>query len=131
MDEVTIYCDGACSGNPGPAAWGAVLLCKGHRKELDGYIGIATNNEAEVTAAIEALAALKYPCKVIIYSDSKYLVEGAKGTWNITTNLQCWSELEEVAAPHEIEWKWIKGHSGIEGNERANTLANRRAYRGS
>ena len=133
MDEVTIYCDGACSGNPGNAGWGAVLIHGDYHKEFSGFIGHATNNIAEVMAAVEALKLLKWPCKVTVISDSKYLVEGAKGAWNITTNLDVWEALGSVVneRQHQVSYQWVKGHSGDKWNERANVLANNRAYKGA
>jgi ribonuclease HI len=135
MDEkpkVEIWCDGAAEpSNPGPAAWGAILVYGSVRKELSGYIGIASNQVAEVTAAIEGLQALKKPCQVTVYSDSKYLVEGANGNWNIRTNLGVWDKLRQLQRLHEVTFVWVKGHNGNANNERTNQLANNAAYRGA
>lgn len=141
MAEVKIYTDGSCHGNPGPGGWGAVLVCKTatgeHRKEIYGGEPDTTNNRMEVTAAIMALRALKNPCKVILYSDSKYLTETMSfriKSWVMSgwrgvngrpvKNVDLWKQLLIACAQHEISWVWVRGHSGDPGNEAADRLAN-------
>lgn len=134
--EVTIYCDGACKGNPGPGGWGAVLECKGVTKEINGYDKHTTNNKMELTAAIKALRELIKPCNVTLYTDSQYVVRGIsewmpgwkKKNWKTATgpvkNIELWKELDELTKDHNINWQWVRGHSGVAGNERADQLAN-------
>jgi ribonuclease HI len=140
LNEVVIYTDGACKGNPGPGGWGAWLKSGPTEKELFGGELNTTNNRMELTAVIEGLAALKRPCKVILYLDSQYVRMGitewirgwkAKG-WLTSTkqpvkNVELWQKLDKLVAEggHVIEWRWVKGHSGDPGNERADMLANR------
>lgn len=140
MNEVVIYTDGACKGNPGPGGWGAWLKSGTTEKELFGGELNTTNNRMELTAVIEGLAALKRPCKVILYLDSQYVRMGitewirgwkAKG-WRTSTkqpvkNVELWQKLDKLVAEggHVIEWRWVKGHSGDPGNERADMLANK------
>ena len=136
--HVTIYTDGACKGNPGPGGWGAWLASNGHEKELCGGEAVTTNNRMELTAVIEALASLKRRCMVTLYTDSQYVRKGitewmrgwkARG-WRTADgspvkNLDLWQKLEQTAALHEVDWRWVKGHAGEPGNERADALANR------
>lgn len=140
MNEVVIYTDGACKGNPGPGGWGAWLKSGATEKEMFGGELNTTNNRMELTAVIEGLAALKRPCKVLLYLDSQYVRMGitewirgwkAKG-WRTSTkqpvkNVELWQRLDKLVAEggHEIEWRWVKGHSGDPGNERADMLANK------
>jgi len=134
---VEIYTDGACSGNPGPGGWGALLLYGENEKEITGGAFETTNNRMELTAAIEALKLLKRRCTVHLHTDSTYVRDGitkwingwkAKG-WKTASKKQVknedlWRELDTAAAKHDIEWKWVKGHAGDPGNERADALAN-------
>jgi ribonuclease HI len=140
LNEVVIYTDGACKGNPGPGGWGAWLKSGATEKEMFGGELNTTNNRMELTAVIEGLAALKRPCKVLLYLDSQYVRMGitewirgwkAKG-WRTSTkqpvkNVELWQKLDKLVAEggHEIEWRWVKGHSGDPGNERADMLANK------
>lgn len=140
LNEVVIYTDGACKGNPGPGGWGAWLKSGPTEKELFGGELNTTNNRMELTAVIEGLAALKRPCKVLLYLDSQYVRMGitewirgwkAKG-WLTSTkqpvkNVELWQKLDKLVAEggHQIEWRWVKGHSGDPGNERADMLANK------
>ncbi|MBS0316603.1 MAG: ribonuclease HI [Proteobacteria bacterium] len=140
MTEVEIYTDGACKGNPGPGGWGAWLRCGDHERELFGGELETTNNRMELTAVIEALAALKRPCRVALHLDSEYVRKGitewiaqwkARG-WRTAAkqpvkNVELWRRLDELVsgAGHRIAWHWVKGHSGDPGNERADALANR------
>lgn len=140
MNEVQIYTDGACKGNPGPGGWGAWLKSGATEKELFGGELNTTNNRMELKAVIEGLGALKRPCKVILYLDSQYVRMGitewirgwkAKG-WLTSTkqpvkNVELWKELDKLVSDggHQIEWRWVKGHSGDAGNERADMLANK------
>lgn len=134
---VEIYTDGACSGNPGPGGWGALMLYGDHEKELTGGEFETTNNRMELTAAIEALSALKRPCKVHLHTDSTYVMKGitewidgwkTRGWKNSSKkpvkNSDLWRLLDDAVNPHEIKWIWVKGHSGDPGNERADALAN-------
>ncbi len=137
MPHVTIYTDGACRGNPGPGGWGAVLRYGQHEKTLNGGEDETTNNRMELTAAIQALRILTRPCEVALWTDSEYLRKGItqwvhgwiKRGWKTAAkkpvkNAELWRELLEEAQRHRIEWHWVKGHSGHEGNELADTLAN-------
>jgi ribonuclease HI len=138
MREVQAFTDGACRGNPGPGGWGVMLRAGTHEKELSGGELQTTNNRMELTAAIEALKALKAPCRVALYTDSTYVRSGitewvpvwrARG-WRTADkkpvkNQDLWEALSEQAARHEIEWHWVRGHSGHPENERADELANR------
>ncbi len=134
---VTIYTDGACKGNPGPGGWGALLLSGEHRKELHGGEPATTNNRMELTAAIEALAALKQGCRVDLYTDSQYVRNGItewlpqwkRRGWKTADrkpvkNADLWLRLEQEITRHEVSWHWVKGHAGHPGNERADQLAN-------
>jgi len=136
--HVTIYTDGACSGNPGPGGWGAILRYGKTEKELYGGEADTTNNRMELQAAISALSALKRPCKVDLYTDSEYVRNGitqwiagwkARG-WKTAAkkpvkNAELWQALEEASNRHEITWHWVKGHAGHPENERADELARR------
>jgi ribonuclease HI len=136
-DQVEIYCDGACRGNPGPGGWGALLRTEGHEKRLCGSALDTTNNRMELTGAIEGLRALKRPCVVTVWTDSEYVKKGmtewlagwkARG-WKTAAkapvkNADLWQELEQEAARHQVDWRWVKGHAGHEGNEIADELAN-------
>ena len=135
---VVIHTDGACKGNPGPGGWGALLVSGAHERELFGGAAQTTNNRMELSAVIEALGALKGPCHVVVYTDSSYVQKGisewihawkARG-WKTADkkpvkNDDLWRLLDVAAARHEIEWRWVKGHAGDPGNERADALANR------
>ena len=136
MKAIAIYTDGACQGNPGPGGWAAVLLHGEHRRELAGGVAATTNNRMELTAAIEALRSLKEPCAVELFTDSQYLRQGITGWiaswkrngWKTTLkqpvkNDDLWRELDQLLAPHQIAWKWVKGHAGNEHNERCDLLA--------
>lgn len=137
MKEVIIYTDGACSGNPGPGGWGAVLLYGNHRKEISGAVPETTNQRMELTAAIEALKALKEPCRVKLYSDSAYLVNAFRQGWikrwqengwrtikkEPVENQDLWRELLELTARHQVEWLKVTGHSDNEENNRCDALA--------
>ena len=137
MKEVTIYTDGACSGNPGPGGWGAVLCYKGTEKELSGGEAMTTNNRMELTAAVSALKALKEPCRVYLYSDSKYLVDSLMKGWVIAwekrgwvkadkkpaLNADLWQELLQLDKVHEITYHWVKGHADDDYNNRCDELA--------
>jgi ribonuclease HI len=134
---VEIATDGACKGNPGPGGWGALLRQGAKERELSGAVAHTTNNQMELTAPIRALGALKTPCRVILSTDSKYVMDGItkwvfgwqKNGWRTADkkpvkNVELWQELIEAARPHSIEWRWVKGHSGDPDNERVDALAN-------
>ena len=138
MTRVEIYTDGACRGNPGPGGWGAILRSGRRERELQGGDPATTNNRMELTAAIRALEALKRRCKIALYTDSQYVRQGITewlATWKQrgwrtadrkpVKNQDLWQRLEELAAKHDIEWHWVRGHTGHPENERADLLANR------
>jgi ribonuclease HI len=138
MKDVVIYTDGACKGNPGPGGWGAWLRSGEHEREIWGGEALTTNNRMELTAVIEALAALKLRSRVSLHLDSDYVRQGItswihgwkrKG-WRTAAgqpvkNADLWVRLDELARQHEVQWHWVRGHSGDPGNERADALANR------
>lgn len=134
--RVIIHTDGACSGNPGPGGWGVILEFNGKAKELFGGVADTTNNRMELTAAIEALRALKSPCRVEIHTDSEYLQNGItrwihgwrRNGWKTAArkpvkNADLWQALAELIAKHQVSWHWVRGHSGHDLNERADELA--------
>ncbi|WP_449471310.1 ribonuclease HI [Sphingobium chungangianum] len=136
LSQVEIFTDGACKGNPGPGGWGAVMRSGTTEKEISGGEAQTTNNRMEMTAAIEALNALKRPCQVTLYTDSKYVMDGItkwvfgwqKNGWKTADrkpvkNAELWQALLAAAAPHKVSWQWVKGHAGHPENERADQLA--------
>lgn len=137
MKQVTIFTDGACSGNPGPGGWGAVLQYNGREKELMGGEAQTTNNRMELTAVIEALSALKEPCEVEIVSDSKYVVDAVEKGWvwawkkngwrrsnkEPALNVDLWEKLLPFLSMHKLRFTWIKGHAGHPENERCDQMA--------
>lgn len=124
---VTVYTDGACIGNPGPGGWAAILSAGEKRKAISGGADWTTSQRMEVTAAIEALAALKKPCSVEIYSDSQYLVQTMMQGWKRRANLDLWEVLDREVARHRVRFVHVRGHRGIPLNEAADRLANREA----
>ena len=137
MKQVRAFTDGACSGNPGPGGWGAVLQFGDHERELHGGAADTTNNRMELTAAIEALRALSEPCRVSLTTDSTYVKDGItqwlanwkRNGWKTAAkkpvkNQDLWQALDHESSRHEIDWCWVKGHSGHPENERADRLAN-------
>lgn len=136
MKKITIYTDGACSGNPGPGGWGALLQYGDHEKEISGGAIETTNNRMEITAAIEALKQLKEPCEIAVYTDSEYVRKGVtewmkkwkNNHWRTSNkkpvkNADLWQDLDAALGKHQISWHWVRGHSGHPGNERADGLA--------
>ncbi len=137
MQRVEIFTDGACSGNPGAGGWGVILRCRDVEKELSGSEKETTNNRMEMTAVINALKALKCPCNITLYTDSKYVMDGVnewlpnwkKNGWKTANkktavkNVDLWQVLDELLGQHEIRWVWVKGHNGHPENERVDTLA--------
>lgn len=137
MKQVTLYTDGACSGNPGPGGWGAILECDGRRKELSGGDASTTNNRMELTAVIEGLSALKYGCAVTLVSDSKYVIDAITKGWvyswkakgwrkadkSPALNVDLWEKLLAQLARHEMTYNWVKGHAGHPQNERCDEMA--------
>ena len=134
--HVIIYSDGACSGNPGPGGWGAVMMSGTHRKELQGGEGLTTNNRMELLGAISALEALKRTSTVELWTDSAYVKNGITGWihgwkkngWKTADkkpvkNAELWQRLDEIVRKHEVQWHWLKGHAGHAENERADELA--------
>ncbi|KUL96938.1 ribonuclease H [Bosea sp. WAO] len=135
-DVVEVWTDGACSGNPGPGGWGAILSYKGKERELSGGEPLTTNNRMELMGAISALETLTRPCTVALHTDSQYLRQGItawihgwkKNGWKTADkkpvkNEELWKRLDAALKQHKIEWKWVKGHAGDEMNERADALA--------
>ena len=143
MKNVTIYTDGACSGNPGPGGWGAVLRYGAHERELSGGEAQTTNNRMELTAVIEALRLLKEPCEVELYSDSKYVIDALSKGWvygwqkkgwvksdkKPAKNPELWGRLLDLLDRHEVRFHWVKGHVGVELNERCDRLAKSEAMK--
>lgn len=136
QNDIIIYTDGACSGNPGKGGWGAVLMTSQHRKEISGGMAQTTNNQMELTAVIEALKIIKRPSAVQIFIDSKYVMDGITkwingwkyNDWKTkdkkpVKNIELWQALDSEVSRHEIQWHWVKGHSGNENNEIADQLA--------
>lgn len=137
MKEIQVYTDGACSGNPGPGGWGAILKYNGHEKELSGFNESTTNNRMELSAVIYALKAVKEPCKITIFSDSQYFCNGILKGWakkwqangwiksdkKPAINSDLWAEILELLKPHEVDIIWVKGHAGHPENERCDALA--------
>ena len=132
-----MYTDGACRGNPGPGGWGVVLRFQGSHKTLKGYAAETTNNRMELIAVIEGLKALSRSCEVELFTDSKYVMQGLtewlanwkRNGWKTAAkkpvkNIDLWQQLETEVAQHKVDWNWVKGHTGIEGNELADQLAN-------
>ena len=140
LPRVTMATDGACKGNPGPGGWGVLLRMGGHEKELSGGESLTTNNRMELMAAIKGLEALKRPCHVSLTTDSVYVRDGItkwvhgwkRNGWRTADkkpvkNVELWQALLEAAAPHRIDWLWVKGHAGDPDNERADALASNAA----
>jgi len=138
MKQVIMYTDGACRGNPGPGGWGAYITYEGASKEIFGGKPDTTNNQMELSAAIEGLIALKEPCAIDLFTDSKYVMDGItqwihnwkKNNWRTAAkkdvkNKELWQQLDELITFHQVQWHWVKGHSGDEGNEMADLLANK------
>ncbi|HEX3861048.1 MAG TPA: ribonuclease HI [Stellaceae bacterium] len=136
MPDVEIFTDGACSGNPGPGGWGALMRFNGIEREIAGGETPTTNNRMELMAAIAALEALKRPCHVALYTDSRYVCDGITkwvAGWKArdwrtadkkpVKNVDLWQRLVQAAAPHQIKWNWVRGHAGHPENERADALA--------
>ncbi|MDY0291401.1 MAG: ribonuclease HI [Desulfuromonadaceae bacterium] len=134
--SVEIYSDGACSGNPGPGGFGTIMRCNGHERELSGYSPQTTNNRMEMLGAIVGLEALKFPCNVKLTTDSQYLLNGItkwihawkKRNWKNSQkkdvlNKDLWQRLDKLAQAHNIEWHWVRGHTGHPENERCDELA--------
>jgi ribonuclease HI len=138
MKQVIIYTDGACRGNPGPGGWGALIKFETAEKEIFGGQPDTTNNQMELSAAIEGLAVLKEPCSVELFTDSKYVMDGItlwiqnwkKNNWRTAAkkdvkNKELWQKLDQLISQHRVQWHWVKGHSGDVGNETADLLANK------
>ena len=136
MTRVDLFTDGACSGNPGPGGWGAILRAGAHERELSGGESATTNTRMELTAVIRGLEALKRPSTVLIHTDSRYVMDGVtqwmprwkKNGWKTADkkpvkNDDLWRELDQLCAKHDIKWRWVRGHSGHIENERADALA--------
>lgn len=140
--RVVIYTDGACKGNPGPGGWGVWMKSGAHEKEMCGGEAVTTNNRMELTAVIEALTALKRPCDVVLYTDSEYVRKGitewihgwkTRG-WKTADkkpvkNADLWQRLDTLSQGHRVDWRWVRGHAGDPGNEKADMLANQGAAR--
>jgi len=137
LNPVNLYTDGGCRGNPGPGGWGAILRWGQHYKELSGFVAETTNNQMELMAVIKGLEALSRPCRVEVYSDSKYLRDGMtswltqwkKNGWRTAAkkpvkNQELWQSIDALAQKHQVTWHWVKGHAGHAENERCDALAN-------
>lgn len=143
MKEIEIYTDGACSGNPGPGGWGSILMYKGAQKEMSGGAGETTNNRMELTAVIEALKALKEPCIVQLYSDSKYVIDALSKGWargwkakgwiksdkKPALNPDLWDELLKLCDVHQVNCHWVKGHADNKYNSRCDEMAVRESQK--
>lgn len=138
MNQIELFTDGACRGNPGPGGWGAILRMNHHEKELYGAEAETTNNRMELMAAIAGLEALKRPCQVHLTTDSQYVMKGItewmpnwkRRGWKTSTkqpvkNIDLWQRLDDALARHRVTWEWVRGHTGHPENERADALANR------
>ncbi len=138
MKDVIIYTDGACRGNPGPGGWGALIKFDIAQKEIFGGQNNTTNNQMELSAAIEGLSTLKEPCNVELFTDSRYVMDGItqwiqnwkKNNWKTSSkkevkNIELWQKLDQLMSYHQVKWNWVKGHSGDPGNEVADLLANK------
>ena len=138
MKDVIIYTDGACRGNPGPGGWGALIKFDIAQKEIFGGQNNTTNNQMELSAAIEGLSTLKEPCNVELFTDSRYVMDGItqwiqnwkKNNWKTSSkkevkNKELWQKLDQLMTYHQVKWRWVKGHSGDPGNETADLLANK------
>ena len=138
MKDVIIYTDGACRGNPGPGGWGALIKFDIAQKEIFGGQNNTTNNQMELSAAIEGLSTLKEPCNVELFTDSRYVMDGItqwiqnwkKNNWKTSSkkevkNKELWQKLDQLMSYHQVKWNWVKGHSGDPGNEVADLLANK------
>ena len=138
MKDVIIYTDGACRGNPGPGGWGALIKFDIAQKEIFGGQANTTNNQMELSAAIEGLSTLKEPCNVELFTDSRYVMDGItqwiqnwkKNNWKTSSkkevkNKELWQKLDQLMTYHHVKWRWVKGHSGDPGNEKADRLANK------
>lgn len=136
MKDVTIYTDGACSGNPGAGGWAAILLYSGHEKTLSGGSAATTNNQMELTAVIEALSALKEPCRVTLYTDSQYIERAINERWldawkrkgwrrkgGELKNVEMWQRLDALLQTHDVSFRWVRGHAENEYNNRCDALA--------
>ncbi len=137
-DQVELYADGACRGNPGPGGWGALLRCRGHEKELYGSAAMTTNNRMEMMAVIAGLKALERSCQIAVYTDSRYVCDGMNrwlAGWKqrgwrtaqggAVKNIDLWQSLDAEQSRHEVSWHWVKGHAGHVDNERVDGLANK------
>ena len=143
MKRIEIFTDGACLGNPGPGGWGVILRYNNVEKELSGNEADTTNNKMELTAVISALSALKEPCNITLYTDSRYVMDGIEkwilnwkqNGWKTANkktpvkNLELWQKLDELKSKHDIRWVWVKGHAGHPENERCDELARTAAER--
>lgn len=140
MKEIQIFTDGSCLGNPGPGGYGAILRYNKHEKELSGGFFYTTNNRMELLAVIEALNSLKEPCKITVMSDSQYMKNGItkwihnwkKDNWAVAMrksikNIDLWKRLDKAVTPHQIDWQWVRGHSGHVENERCDEIARKAA----
>jgi ribonuclease HI len=137
MTRVELWTDGACRGNPGPGGWAALLIAKGHEKNLSGAEALTTNNRMELTAAIRGLEALTRPCAVLLHTDSQYVMKGVtewledwkRRDWRTADrkavkNVDLWQVLDALVQKHDVDWRWVRGHSGVERNEQVDRLAN-------